>query len=92
MVAEVCITIMPRALFHLALGFGAALGFTLVLHDELITNTRRQQALLDLVEKDIRGEVTMRSDTPSDKTIGEMVREAYSRKWLETVLEADKNR
>jgi len=66
-------------------GFVGALGFTLVLHGRLLADTRRQMALLDLVEKDVKGEVWMRAEVEEEKSVATYLREAYSRKWLDTI-------
>lgn len=66
-------------------GFLGALGFTLTLHGRLLADTSRQIALLDLVEKDIKGEVWMRAEVEEEKSVTTYLREAYSRKWLDTI-------
>jgi hypothetical protein len=69
-----------------AVGFLGALGFTLVLHGRLLADTSRQLALLDLVEKDVRGEVCMRAEVEEEKSVATYLREAYSRKWLNAIV------
>lgn len=69
-----------------AVGFLGALGLTLTLHGRLLADTDRQLALLDLIEKDAKGEVAMRADPVENKSLPTYLQEAYSRKWLEALM------
>ena len=69
-------------LFQFTLGLGCSVAYSLYIIEEFRKQTNMQLAVLDLIEKDVRGEILMRPDAAEDFSLAGAVLDRYKNKWL----------
>lgn len=80
-----------QKLFYFASGLGLSLLGALALRDELLVKTQRHLDELDLIEKDIRGEVYMRKEPEINEGLLWKIKSSYTRKWLQGITSTFKS-